>query len=267
MNLCQDEYELAAWAGAQATVARSMALEMIFEEMRRDPPDSEMLAEAADLLEEILRDDMAKVPDPKEERRQRRRFLARLIQDDVDKLAVMLKRQGSSNPVEQALQTVALERGVRPARPTRSRRTPRARRCRGGCGATADPDKKWAEKVRRHDHFHRIDGTSSRSQRMTRHGHCLTPDKPLDPRCRETHPERITIGDEVFVRNDVRAKECAMSERSLNRSDTEGAPYRFFGGVKYRPQKRDDEFLLKTVQVDKPQPRTARVPRAVGRNA
>jgi hypothetical protein len=93
------------------------------------------------------------------------------------------------------------------------------------------------------------------------------PNKPLDPRCRETHPERIAIGDEVFVRNDVRAKECAMSVRSLNRSDAEGAPYRFFGGVKYRPHKRHDEFLLKTIQVDKPHPRTARIPRAVGRNA
>ena len=112
--MSKDEYEWAAWAGAQATgAARSMALEMIFEEMRRDPPNSEMLAEAADLLEEEFRDDMAKVPDPKEERRERRRFLARLIQDDVDKLAVMLKRQGSSNPVEQALQTVALERGIK----------------------------------------------------------------------------------------------------------------------------------------------------------
>ena len=38
----------------------------------------------------------------------------------------------------------------------------------------------------------------------------LEPER-LDPRCREAHPERITIGDEVFVRNDIRAKECAMS--------------------------------------------------------
>jgi hypothetical protein len=80
------------------------------------------------------------------------------------------------------------------------------------------------------------------------------PETQLDPRRRELHPERITIGDEVFVRNDVRAKECAMSERSLNRGDREGAPYRFFGGVKYRPEKRHNAFLLETIQVHKPQP-------------
>jgi hypothetical protein len=102
-----------AWAIAWARGAvRSVALEMIVEEMRRDPPDRQMLAEAADLLAEILSDDTAKSPDPKQERRERRRFEARLVQADVDALAAKLERQRCSNPVEQALQTVALERGV-----------------------------------------------------------------------------------------------------------------------------------------------------------
>jgi hypothetical protein len=105
----------AAWASAQVVGAvRSVSLQMIVEEMRRGPPDPRMLAEAADLLEEIL-SDMAKVPDPKDERRADRRFLARLIQDDVDKLAARLKRRGCSKPVEEAHQIVALslERGVK----------------------------------------------------------------------------------------------------------------------------------------------------------
>ena len=105
------DYDWAAWASAQVTSAvRSVALETVIEEMRRDPPDPRMLAEAADLLEEIL-GDMAKVPDPKQQPRERRRFIAALIQDDVDRLAARLAGR-VSNPVEQALQTVALEREV-----------------------------------------------------------------------------------------------------------------------------------------------------------
>jgi hypothetical protein len=46
-----------------------------------------------------------------------------------------------------------------------------------------------------------------------------TQDRPLDPRCREAHPEHITIGDEVCDRNDVSAASYSESERSHNRRD------------------------------------------------
>jgi len=79
-----------------------------------------------------------------------------------------------------------------------------------------------------------------------------TDEQPLDPRCREAHPERITIGGEVFVRNDIKAKEQGESERSLNRGDKRGAPYRFFGGIKYRPERLHAEFVMRTIQGGKP---------------
>jgi hypothetical protein len=78
-------------------------------------------------------------------------------------------------------------------------------------------------------------------------------EQTLDPRRREAHPERIVVGDETFVRNDIQAKELGESERSLNRSDRRGGPYRFFGGVKYRPQRAYAEFILNSIQVRKPE--------------
>jgi hypothetical protein len=80
-----------------------------------------------------------------------------------------------------------------------------------------------------------------------------TTEPRLDPRRREAHLERITVGNEVFIRNDIRAKELGESERSLNRSDKLGAPYRFFGGVKYRPQRLHAEFIMRTIEMRKPQ--------------
>ena len=83
-----------------------------------------------------------------------------------------------------------------------------------------------------------------------------TNEPPLDPRRREAHPERITVGGEngeIFVRNDVLARELGESERSLNRADRLGSPYRFFGGVKYRPLRLHAEFVMRTVQVRRSQ--------------
>jgi hypothetical protein len=85
--------------------------------------------------------------------------------------------------------------------------------------------------------------------------------QPLDPRCREAHPERITIANETFERNDIRAQKLCMSERSLNRGDAQGAPYVFLGGVKYRPVERHDAFILGSIQQRKPQPPRARARR------
>jgi hypothetical protein len=85
-----------------------------------------------------------------------------------------------------------------------------------------------------------------------------TDEQPLDPRRREAHPERITVGGEIFIRNDILAREQGESERSLNRGDKRGAPYRFFGGVKYRPERLHAEFIMSTVQVCKPQPQAGK---------
>jgi hypothetical protein len=76
----------------------------------------------------------------------------------------------------------------------------------------------------------------------------------LDPRRKEARPEHISVADEVFERNDLTAKRYGGSERTVNRGDKNGAPFRFFNGVKYRPVKRYDAFILSTVQVRKPPP-------------
>jgi len=81
----------------------------------------------------------------------------------------------------------------------------------------------------------------------------------LDPRSREAHPERIVVADETFVRNDKMAEKHGVSERTLQRGDRDGAPYRFFGGVKYRPERRYDQFVLDSIQVRRqPQPQSPR---------
>src|SRR5262244_2730982 len=80
-------------------------------------------------------------------------------------------------------------------------------------------------------------------------------EQPLDPRRRELHPERISIADEIFVRNDIQARELGISERSVNRDDRRGAPFMFIGGVKYRPKRRYELFLLDSIQTRAPQPR------------
>jgi hypothetical protein len=83
--------------------------------------------------------------------------------------------------------------------------------------------------------------------------------RPLDRRRRESHPERILIGNEVFVREDIMAAELGECMRTLARRDVEGAPHARFGGVKYRPEKRFHQFLLDTIQVrERPSKRRAR---------
>lgn len=76
----------------------------------------------------------------------------------------------------------------------------------------------------------------------------------LDPRRREAHPERIVVGDEVFLRNDVQARQLGCSERSVNRGDRHGAPYLFIGGVKYRPEKRYAAFMMRNIRELTPEP-------------
>jgi len=79
-----------------------------------------------------------------------------------------------------------------------------------------------------------------------------TPTQPLDPRCKLSRPERIDIGDDVLVRNDVIAKTEGTSERTVNRNDPRGAPYVLIGGVKYRPLKRYQQWRVSGIQQAKP---------------
>src|SRR5262245_15133779 len=82
--------------------------------------------------------------------------------------------------------------------------------------------------------------------------HNAASDQALDPRCKEARPEHITVADEIFERNDLTAKRYGGSERTINRGDKDGAPFRFFNGVKYRPVKRYDAFILDSIQVRQP---------------
>jgi hypothetical protein len=79
-----------------------------------------------------------------------------------------------------------------------------------------------------------------------------TETQTLDPRRREAHPKHITIGDEIFDRNDISAGQYGESERSHNRRDREGAPYLMIGGVKYRPRSRLATHILGRIQQHKP---------------
>jgi hypothetical protein len=82
----------------------------------------------------------------------------------------------------------------------------------------------------------------------------IAPTQPLDKRRKEARPERIVVGDETFERNDLVAKRFGTSEKTINRGDRKGAPYRFFSGVKYRPLQRYDAFVLNTIEQFKPRP-------------
>jgi hypothetical protein len=64
---------------------------------------------------------------------------------------------------------------------------------------------------------------------------------------RSTKPKHLNIAGESFTRNDIAAKEKAMSERGLNRLDKDGYPYIYLGGIKYRPDKAGDQYFLSRV--------------------
>jgi hypothetical protein len=79
-----------------------------------------------------------------------------------------------------------------------------------------------------------------------------TKGQPLDARCRAVHPEHIVVGNKTFERDDVTARRFGVSTRTQTRGDAQGAPYRFFGGVKYRPLPDYDDFVLRGITIDKP---------------
>src|SRR6516162_6575677 len=68
-------------------------------------------------------------------------------------------------------------------------------------------------------------------------------------RFRTERPERMMIGGEQMVRNDIVARDEGDAERTLNRRDKDGAPYIYIGGVKYRPIEQYHQFLLGRMQV------------------
>jgi hypothetical protein len=77
-------------------------------------------------------------------------------------------------------------------------------------------------------------------------------------RPKEARPEHIVVGEETFERNDITARRYGGSERTLDRGDRDGAPFRFINGIKYRPMKRYDAFILSTIQELKPKRRRKR---------
>ena len=84
-------------------------------------------------------------------------------------------------------------------------------------------------------------------------------EQPTDKRRRETHPEKITAGDIIYERNDVTAKRYGETERSVNNRDKDGAPYRHFGNIKYRPQPEYDRFIASRIRRHQsPQPKRRR---------
>ena len=80
-----------------------------------------------------------------------------------------------------------------------------------------------------------------------------TEQQPLDKRCREMHPERITVGSTVFERNDVTAARFGETERTLNKRHRTGAPFQYFGGIKYRPIPHFDDFIVNGIRQQRPQ--------------
>jgi hypothetical protein len=77
-------------------------------------------------------------------------------------------------------------------------------------------------------------------------------------RRRSARPERITIGGEEMVRQDVLAHEQGTTERTINRGNARGAPYIYLYGVKYRPIERYHKFMLGQIQVRGPPPKKRR---------
>ena len=65
---------------------------------------------------------------------------------------------------------------------------------------------------------------------------------------RSERPERIVIGGEEMVRNDVKAAEHGESEKTIDRRDKDGAPFIMIAGCKYRPDKRYDAFRLSQIK-------------------
>lgn len=73
--------------------------------------------------------------------------------------------------------------------------------------------------------------------------------KNADAPRRAQRPERIDLGDDEGLRNDLVAREQGVSERTVNWGDAFGAPFIMIGGVKYRPIRAYRQFLTSQIQV------------------
>ncbi|MGO9047202.1 MAG: hypothetical protein ACLP02_07540 [Rhodomicrobium sp.] len=83
----------------------------------------------------------------------------------------------------------------------------------------------------------------------------LTTDLKMDPRCREARPERIDIGTDILVRNDVLAREHGMTRKTIDRGDALGAPYTMVAHTKYRPLRAYQQFLANQIQIKNQPPK------------
>jgi hypothetical protein len=66
---------------------------------------------------------------------------------------------------------------------------------------------------------------------------------------RESRPERIDLGNDTGIRNDIVAREYGVTERALNSDDADGAPYIIYKKVKYRPIGAYRAYLAGKIQV------------------
>ena len=80
---------------------------------------------------------------------------------------------------------------------------------------------------------------------------------------RAAKPERIDIGTDELVRNDILACEHGVSERTINRGDAKGAPYILICGVKYRPRRGYHEFIAARIVRREPMPKRRRAAAAL----
>ena len=80
----------------------------------------------------------------------------------------------------------------------------------------------------------------------------------LDVRRREMKPARIVIGGKAYLRNDVQAEAAGESVKTQDKRDALGAPYCFFGGVKYRPEKEYGEFIAAQIRTKNQPPQRQR---------
>lgn len=79
----------------------------------------------------------------------------------------------------------------------------------------------------------------------------------VDTRRRSSRPERIPLGDDELVRNDVLAGELGICVRTLDSGDADGAPFIEIGSVKYRPSRGYQNFLASRIQRREPKPEAA----------
>jgi hypothetical protein len=82
---------------------------------------------------------------------------------------------------------------------------------------------------------------------------------------RSARPERIDLGDDIAVRNDIIAKEQGRSERAVNSDDARGAPFLYISKVKYRPIRAYRLFLASKIQVRNQKRRGSVVTKKAGR--